>query len=259
MTAGTGHSDRHLSSFHLELLRLGEASGDERAWIDRHLRECPRCGEMASAFESHRREFGARESAAKAPPPGALETRRGGRATARIGFGILLPVAAAVALFLSVKRPSTPVTEPEILAKGEAGLMLVARRGARVFPVEPNEKLRAGDQIRFVVSHPRHRYLLIGSIDGSGHASIYFPYEGAESAEIGRRDRFEVPGSIVIDATPGPERFFALFSGRPLQTTSIRRALDAVGKQGTNGIRNRVRLEVGADEQISILVEKETH
>jgi hypothetical protein len=127
-----------------------------------------------------------------------------------------------------------------------------------VFAVELTDKLKAGDQVRFVVSHPRHRYLLIGSVDGAGRANIYFPYEGSQSADVGTRDRFEVPGSIVIDAGPGPERFFALLSREPLQTISVRRALDGVGRQGTNGIRNARSLDVGADEQTSILVDKET-
>ncbi|HXU06472.1 MAG TPA: DUF4384 domain-containing protein [Polyangia bacterium] len=145
----------------------------------------------------------------------------------------------------------------EVGVKGGAGFTMVARRDGRVFSVEPGAKLRANDQIRFVVSHLRHRYVLIASVDGAGRANVYFPYEGATSENVGIRERIELPGSIVIDGSPGPERFFALVSREPLQTTSVRRALDAVGKEGTNSIRNASRLDVGADEQVSILVEKD--
>src|SRR5262249_37657479 len=135
---------------------------------------------------------------------------------------------------------------------------LVARRDGRVFPVKPGVALKAGDQIRFVVDHVRHRYLLVASIDGSGHATVYFPYDGAESAAVNDGERVEVPGSIVMDSSLGPERFCALFSDYPLQTISIRPALDAVGKKGSGGIRNASRLDVSADEQASVLVEKAT-
>jgi hypothetical protein len=136
--------------------------------------------------------------------------------------------------------------------------MMVARRGTRVFPVEPGVRLRPHDQLRFVALHLSRRYVLIASIDGSGHSSIYFPFEGSESAAVAPGERVEIPGSIVVDASPGPERFFALFSEHPLQTISVRRALDVVGRQGPSGIRNASKLDVGAEQQASIVVEKET-
>jgi hypothetical protein len=259
MTGDTRKSDGHLSSFHVELLRAGVASADERAWMEAHLRACGRCSEMAASFEAHRREFAnSHPRPASTPPPTAdLTARR--RALKRIGFAVALPAAAAFALFVSLRRPA-PEAQPgsDVSAKGGAGLTLVARRAGRVFPVDSGVALKAGDQVRFVIDHVRHRYVIVGSIDGSGHTSIYFPYEGIESVPIANGARVEVPGGIVIDASPGPERFFALFSDHPLQTFSIRRALDAVGKRGAGGIRNASRLDVGADEEASVLVEKTT-
>jgi hypothetical protein len=259
MMADRRKSDRHLSSFHLELRRLGQASVDEQAWIDHHLQACHRCAEMAAAFESDRREFAAPPRGAAAPRPAVASAphRPVRRRLWTFGLGLALPAAAAIALFVGVRRAPGPAAEPEIAAKGGAGLMLFARRGTRVFPVDAATRLRAGDQVRFVVTDVRQPYLLIAAIDGSGRSSVYFPYEGAQSAAVGARPRFEVPGSIVVDASAGPERFFALFSSHPLQTSSVRDALGAVLKQGKGGIRNGSRLDVGADEQTSILVEKE--
>jgi hypothetical protein len=251
-------SGRHLSSFHVELLRMGAASTAERAWIERHLQECGRCADMAVAFESHRVEFTRKPAVSAAPIAKVARlwpSRR--RRIVAAALSVSLPAAAAFGLFLSARRPA-PEAQPmsDVTAKGGAGLTLVARRDGRVFPVDPGFALKAGDQIRFVVDNVRHRYLLVASIDGSGHASIYFPYEGAHSAAVSTGERVELPGSIVTDASPGPERFFALFSADPLETTSVRRALDAVWKKGTGGIRNASKLDVGADEQASVLVEK---
>jgi hypothetical protein len=256
MIADTRKSDRHLSSFHVELARTGEASPDEREWIERHLQECRRCADLAATFESHRIEFGQR--AAKVPPSIAVSARTMAprrRRIAAFALAAVLPAAAAFALFVSARRSPDP--EPATTAKGGASLTMVARRGERVFPVDERARLRPGDQVRFVVNHVQYRYLIVASIDGAGLANVYFPYNGTESAEIGRRDRFEVPGSIVIDASPGPERFFALLSSNTLQTIAVRRALDAIGRDGIGGIRDAQRLSVGADEQVSLLVEKD--
>jgi hypothetical protein len=259
MMVDTRKSARHLSSLHVELLRTGSVAADERAWMEEHLRACGRCSQMAATFESHRLDF-----ANAHPLPASLAQQSAARATprrafTRIGLGIVLPAAAAFALFLSVRSPTpAPQRETNVTAKGGAILGLVARREGRVFPVADGAVLKAGDHIRFVIDNVRQRYLLVGSIDGSGQVSIYFPYEGAESGGVTRGQRFEVPGSIALDGSPGPERFFALLSDDPLQTTSVRRALDAVGKKGAAGIRNVSTLDVGANEQASVLVEKAT-
>jgi hypothetical protein len=125
-----------------------------------------------------------------------------------------------------------------------------------VFPVSPGEPLRPGDQIRFVLERVRYRYVLIASVDGAGRASIYVPYEGSASLDIGAGDRVEIPGSIVVDDTPGPERLFALVSARPIDAAGVRAALANVGAGGPSAIRGTRRVDVGADDQVSMLLEK---
>jgi hypothetical protein len=260
-----GHQrQRHLSSFHLELARLGQTSPGERAFIDEHLRGCAACSEMAASFEGHRRGFlatGASEAGARARAREGLGRARRRRLFAWLATGLLLPVAAALVLFLAPRRGARDGgvgLDPDVAVKGgpTPGLMVAARRGARVFPVSPSEPLRPGDQIRFVLERVRHRYVLIASVDGAGRANIYVPYEGSASLDVGAGDRVEIPGSIVVDDVPGPERLFALVSARPIDAASVRAALANVGARGPSAVRDTRRLDVGADDQVSMLLEK---
>jgi hypothetical protein len=249
---------RHLSSFHLELARLGEASPADRAFIDEHLRDCAECTEMAAAFEGWRREHASAGGAAARARAGERlrQTRR--RRFAWWGTCLLVPVAAGLIIFVSVARHPTPLAgpEPDIGVKGGAGLVVAARRGDRVFPVRPGEPIHPGDQIRFVLERVRHPFVLIASVDGAGRANVYVPYEGSASLAVHASDRIEIPGSIIIDDSPGPERLFALISRRPLDAAGVRAALASIGRRGPAAIRGTSRLDVGADEQVSMLMEK---
>ncbi|HET9451957.1 MAG TPA: hypothetical protein VFO83_13795, partial [Aggregicoccus sp.] len=66
----------------------------------------------------------------------------------------------------------------------------------------------------------------------------------------------ELPGSVVLDAAPGPERVFALFSDAPLAAGDVTRALEALGSGGRGAIRAQQRLPVAGTEQASFLFEK---
>jgi hypothetical protein len=260
MTDTSDEGVRHLSSFHCELLRLGEVSAAERKWMEEHLRSCAACTALSGSFEASRREFA-----------GAVATRTGAQLRARVeqarrrrwrwvGVGLLVPVAATFLVVLSGRGPRPPeVAEPEFGVKGGPGLLVAARRGSRVFPVSAKEPLRAGDQIRFVLDSVRHPFLMIASVDGAGHANIYVPYEGKESLAVeakGQQSRIEIPGSIIIDETPGPERLFAFLSQRPIEAAKVRAALAKLAAGGPAAIRTGKTVDVGAEEQVSMLLEK---
>lgn len=240
---------RHVLSRDLELVRLEVASEDERRFVDEHLASCAECREMAEAVQSHHRAFMAEVLPRTFPNLLARRQRhRRLRAFALVG-ALALPAAAALLL---VARPPEP---PEYAIKGGAALRIVARRGERRFEPGPSAPVRAGDQIRFVIEGAHHAYVLIAAIDGAGRASIYLPYEGDRSVPLMPAERVELPGSITLDAA-GPERVFAFFSPAPLEAASVRAALTALGRQGSGAIRATARLEVGAAEQTSLLLEK---
>lgn len=274
MTSRDQGAERHVSSFHAELLRLGEASAAERAWIEGHLESCPACAAMTAELDAARDEFTATVAPRSAARLSArLAERRRGGGRPRWGWlsaGLLIPSAAVVVALVAVRRPP-PVTggaagpaearrelEPDYTEKGggRAQMMVAARRGTRVFAVRPGELLQAGDQIRFVIQGARHPFVMIASVDGRGHANVYVPYDGVSSLAVAPGARIEMPGSIVIDDSPGPERLFALLSHRPIDAAKVRAALGSVGGRGAAAIRSTTALDVGADEQVSMLVEK---
>ena len=99
---------------------------------------------------------------------------------------------------------------------------------------------------------------MIVSVDGRGAANLYVSRDGRRSAEIpGAGPRAELPGSIVLDASPGPERVFALFSRAPLGWPDAERALVALGHSGAAALRQEQALAVPAEAQASVLFEKE--
>jgi hypothetical protein len=130
-----------------------------------------------------------------------------------------------------------------------------AHRDGQTFAVHDGARLGAGDQIRFVVEPAGARYLLVASVDSLGQATIYYPYGAAMSAPIAG-DRIELAGSIVLDAAPGPERVFALFSDAPITATAVQDALRAIAAAGPDAIRGMRALPIAARAQTSVAFEK---
>ena len=48
---------RHVSSFHLEAVRVGVASAGEQAWVAEHPAGCAKCAALANRLENYRQEF----------------------------------------------------------------------------------------------------------------------------------------------------------------------------------------------------------
>jgi hypothetical protein len=258
--------DRHVATYDLELVRLGAASESACAWVAEHLRECPRCAELERSWRAAHDEFAEQASLRSIEPRSEVKAlvAKNSPVPRRILIAAMVaPIAAGLLLFLLPPKSRVPAGEnlaaagSDIVEKGGPNLALVARRGDRVFAVTSREKLRAGDQIRFVLQNATYPFVLIASVDGGGGANIYAPYDAVESARFGPSERLEIPGSIVIDASPGPERVFALLSSRPLRTADVRVALAAIGARGVGAIRDALHLDIGADAEATVMFEKE--
>jgi len=108
------------------------------------------------------------------------------------------------------------------------------------------------------------RYLLVASVDGGGGVTIYYPYNGAQSAAIaaiaggvgGGAGVIEPAGSIVLDAAPGPERVFAILSDVALPVELVTAQLRAVAASGADAIRATHTLALPACKQLSLVFEK---
>lgn len=250
----------HLSQLTLDLLLLGDLDAVAAGAALDHVESCPACRER---YESAR---GAYEHFEQHVHPRTV-TRVTGQERAQTGTStkwspwwapaLALTGAATMALLLlrPFSRAAPSSSDDVILAKGSPIFTIYARRAGQVFAVDTGARLEPGDALRFTAEAGGYPFLLIASVDAANHATIYFPYQGDKSAPIGR-DHFADDGSIVLDDTRGPERIFALFSNRAIEAVLAKRSLTAVGERGADAIRAATRLDVPADFQTSILIEK---
>jgi len=245
---------------------LGLLPEDRRRDLAAHVLHCARCAETQQALQRAAAHFRAEVLprslphvlAAAAGPVGRLQ-RWWWEVSARTRWALLAaPVAALLVLGaggagIFGRHGQGPAAgdqeEPAISIKGGPALHVFVRRGDRVFVPRPREALAPGDAVRFVVEPAGHRYLLVVSIDGAGKVSVYHPFDGAASAPLAGTARVELPGSIVLDRAPGPERIFALFSDAPVAVAAVRQQLErqAAGEMSP---------ALPGTEQVSFLFEK---
>ena len=252
----------HASAIELDLLEAGALDAERGRRVNEHVEACETCRERQAELRAARNEFTTEVFPKTAP----LLRRRSSSAPAPLyqRASVWVPILASAALLVLVfgvlRREREPSDEaPMIQAKGGPGLSLVVRRNGRLLgPNDAPAALRPGDELRFVVlsTNPRAHRLLIASIDGSGRASVYFPFQGERSGAVERMGAWKVPGSVILDATPGPERIFALFSENPIDARTVRKRLSDIGAAGWNGVRTTTRLELPSVEESSVLIEK---
>jgi hypothetical protein len=256
---------------------LGMLPEDRRRELAAHVLHCVRCAEAQQTLQRTAARFRAEVSPRTLPRVlAATATATGGRAArlrrwwSTVGAGMRwavlgAPVAAGLVLAVgtfgltgqrSTGRPATVDEEPAVSTKGRPALHLFVRRGERVFAPRSGEALAPGDAVRFVVEPRGHRYLLVVSIDGAGKVSVYHPFQGEVSAPLGADPRVELPGSIVLDRAPGPERIFALFSDAALSAAAVRESLERTAAGGHERIRREHELPLPGIEQDSFLFEK---
>jgi hypothetical protein len=253
----------HLTPLELDLFDLGQASPEAAARIEQHGARCAACAARRAehaASMAHFREVVFPRRA------GALRARRSGWPSLAWSFGLALPLAA-VAVFLILPRPSSTdhgSAGASIGIKGGPGLQVFVRRhgveraAAEVTKVQDGDRLAPGDALRFVLSPSDLPFVLIASVDGAGQVSVYYPYQGEASIEVAPAATVVVPGSIVLDQTPGPERVFVIRSAKPVATSVVRTLLARLGAGGADEIRSARQLPMEGTVQSTLLFEKET-
>jgi hypothetical protein len=253
--------ETHPTPMELDAALLGTLSEERRRALGEHLLRCARCAEEQRALERSAERFRAEVFPRTV---GRIEAAAGGAvsrwwADARLRWAMLaVPAATALVLVVGLgsrREGAAPESEPAISIKGRPALRLFVRRGDQVFTPEDGAALAPGDALRFVVEPGGHRYVLVASVDGAGKVSVYHPFDGAGSAPVGGAPSVEVPGSIVLDRAPGPERVFALFSDAPLSVAALRPELERLAAQ--HAIRGTRAVALPGAEQASFLFEKQ--
>jgi hypothetical protein len=239
----------HPSSLTIDALATGRLAEVDAAAARAHVAGCERCRGDLAAVEAACAQF------TREVFPRTVDKLRPRRSPWRLLLPVLVPALAAAALVIwQVRRARTPTGDDDIRIKGAMTFQVFANRGDEVIPVRDGTQLAEGDRIRFVVGSGGPEYLLVVSIDGAGNPTVYYPYGGERSGAI-TQEPSELPGSIVLDAAPGPERVFALISAEPLDAAVVKRALAAIGARGAAAIRETHALELPAT-QATVVFEK---
>ena len=190
-----------LSDLALDRLVAGEELGAARAHAD----DCARCGARLDELR--------RARDVDAPVLDAIRARAErvvplGR---RLWLSTMLPLLAAAAIVL-VFAPRLWKPRPGVREKGSAALALdvvVRHADGRVEALAQDGHVRPGEAIRFLVTTGHAGQLVILGLDAAGKVSVYVA-DGDAPHPIDRGQKQAMPGSIILDATPGAERLVAL-------------------------------------------------
>jgi len=258
--------DRHLTVLDLDELELEPSAPEPRARVEAHARRCSACAARRAAHIARIEQF--RVSVLPSTLE-AMTARRRDRLRRRWAAWLALPAAAAVLLLVTGRHrqglESIAGGDSALGVKGAALFEVFARRngpgadvdGPTVVRVHDGMRLSPGDALRFVLFPSGMSYVLIASVDGAGQVNIYYPFHGEASALTSGQAAISVPGSIVLDAAPGPERLFVIFSARSLRTSAVRAALAPTAAAGAAAIRGTPQAPIEETVQASLLFEKE--
>lgn len=138
--------------------------------------------------------------------------------------------AAAAFILVFVRRGDHPQKgDDDLQIKGDAVSLVVhqaTESGSR--RLASGDPIHAGDRIRFEVDALKPGYVAIVGIDGSGQVSVYYPASGNEPLAYDPHTRL-LDGAIQLDATPGDERFFAIYATAPFTLDTVTQAMHANG------------------------------
>lgn len=148
-----------------------------------------------------------------------------------------LGLATASLLALLVLRPGAP-GDGYLGTKGAAGLGLTVYAEMNGAPrsVEDGARVPAAAALRFSLRVPGRCWPWVASVDATGAVSQLFPPPGAPPVEMERSG--PLPGGARLDGKPGPERLYALCSGRPLSWEVVRASVQQASGPGEAGVRN---------------------
>lgn len=152
-----------------------------------------------------------------------LRHERRQRRRRMVVLGLPTFLAAACLVGVLVVRTGDAPQAHYLGAKGAPSVAIHCRRDGRTFALGPDEAVRSGDELRFVPrpTSPRARYVQIGSIDGTGRYTPFYPADLAASSLPLPAAGEALPGSIRIDGAPGPERLFVVVSAVPLSAADV--------------------------------------
>jgi hypothetical protein len=218
-----------LSDFFLDQMLAEECTASAAEVARAHLADCEGCRGRFEALSK------ARDAFAAAPPlfvaSVAVERRsREKKRTFWMAGGGALALAAGLLLFVRTK-PTDDGGESTRF-KGASHIGFYVKRGEAVALGAVGERVHPGDSLRFVYSSSEPRYLTVLSLDGSRHASVYYP-EASAAERIDPAVDQPLRSSTVLDGTLGAENIYGLFCREAIAVEPVRAALESTGKLPT--------------------------
>ena len=219
------------SDLALEQLLLSPDPSAHRA----HAEGCPSCQARLAEMRKQGEDFmryvfpatvGAVEEAARGGP------RR--RWTAWLAAAPAL--AAAVAVFLLLRPAAPPDDYVGVKGAGGLGLSVFLRNGSGAQLAVDGQKVPAAAALRFKVRPAAPCRLWIVSIDATGQVSRLFPAEGEGGMELDRTT--ELPGGVVLDGQPGPERILAVCVPGPVPYAKVEGAVRSATAPSAEAVRS---------------------
>jgi Domain of unknown function (DUF4384) len=153
-------------------------------------------------------------------------------------IGTLAAAAAALVLFLQSKKPATHTGDDDDFRTKGDDISLIIHGEAQ--PLLSGDVITAGAKIRFEAQGSKPGFIAIVGIDGAQQTTVYYPYGATDATKL-TTDRM-LPGAIKLDATPGDETFYALFSTQPFSIDAVLPAVRGAGKLPAGVAMSRVVL-----------------
>lgn len=203
----------HPSPFAMMRLLAGEVTGEERARMATHLDACPDCAEALAGLETEQRQ------GAPTAPLLVLPRRRRwwpARLGVGAGFGLGLVAATAAAVVLVVLP-----REVGIRSKGGARVEFACKDGPRVWACQSGERVHAGTAVAVRVHLDGPRWLMLLGRDGTGRWRSYLPANGEDAVRFQADVSDPLGSSLVLDETPGEERFVLVVARRAFRRADL--------------------------------------
>jgi Domain of unknown function (DUF4384)/Putative zinc-finger len=237
-----------VSDLRFDAFAAGELEEAARRELQQHVTTCARCQSRERALAGFRERFDAqrpgRVPAVRSAGTGASTSTStkmstsasGARAKlggSRNGWWLGASLAAAATALLAFNdlrttgfqtRPLPHSPTPTLRAKGSEHIAFFLKRGDQVQRGAREQRVQPGDQLRFLYTAPRTRYLAIVSLDGAREASVFYP-ASERAARIEPGVDVALPSAVELDGALGEERVYALFCDAPVELAFVRTEL----------------------------------
>ncbi len=172
---------------------------------------------------------------------------REGRRTSRSSRRFALPALAAVSVAVLMTWILVPgggkravglaqvpaVAEEQILVKGAPQLVIHRMKGTQVDRLKTGETVTPGDLLQLEYNAAQAGYGVVFSVDGRGSVALHYPSNPGDSTSLVPGGVHALPFSYELDDAPGFERFFLVWSDRPIPVDAVLAAAKRLGADRT--------------------------